>query len=156
MFMITVMMKMLLRMMRNCRVAVCSLPPPCPANFVRPILGERLPPAWQTGHHGNHDHDDCGGGNGGDRGIVMMKEATWNWVWCKIYYLGAMRRIFNDVTPGVKNSHTRTSASGHPTFQLLEYAIPSSGLSYPHILWLKDYKSRIHARPGTVWTKLTS
>ena len=74
----TAMMKMLLRMMRNCRVAVCSLPPPCPANFVRPILGERQPTAWQTGHHGNHDHDDCGGGNGGDRGIVMMKEATWN------------------------------------------------------------------------------
>ena len=62
-------MKMLLRMMRNCRVAVCSLRPPCPANFVRPILGERQPPAKQTGHHGNHDHDDCGAGNGGDRGI---------------------------------------------------------------------------------------
>ena len=69
MFMITVMMKMRLRMMRNCRVAVCSLPPPCPANFVRPILGERQPTARQTGHHGNHDHDDCGGGDGGDRGI---------------------------------------------------------------------------------------
>ena len=60
---------MLLRMMRNCRVAVCSLPPPCPANFVRPILGERLPPAKQTGHHGNHDHDDCGAGDGDDCGI---------------------------------------------------------------------------------------
>ena len=49
--------------------AVCALPALqtlCGRYWAR---GSHQPPSQQTGHHGNHDHDDGGGGDGDHCGI---------------------------------------------------------------------------------------